>query len=608
MRLREDPAPPHACLFFRRISVMTGGMPMHWAGLSALDPSRVLSWDLGSPEKPGKGWLMRKGLLAAVAGLLAGLGTGLADQPPREGPAPAEESAPAEKDGKRGGQAPSPEVGLTFGRGLPAVAPEVVPDLPPPAANSPFTPLYLPPPPGPDPDALNRPVPGGGHFWGDLEYLNWWMKNGPLPSALPGALLTTGAATDAVPGALGQRNTQGVYDRTDVPYGGFAGMRATAGGWLDGHHCLGVEGGGFLFERRTNNFVASSDPAGNPLLAFRHLDPLPRDAEDAFVAAAPAGGRVGPFAGGVGFDAGIQLWGTEVNLLHALCWGPCLRVRLLGGFRYLDLDEDLDFFFQRTALGRAALPFAGRRFPAGSFELADDVFRTRTQFYGGQVGADGQYFHGPFFVGGGVKVAFGQSQERLTVFGQSALQPAKGGPLSARGGLFALPSNSGRFDSENFSVVPHLQGRVGVQATTWLRGFVGYEFLYWSGVVRPGSQVDQRVDPRQVPTDPAFTGATAAPAAVQPRRLLGARPDVRPGTGVLTSPPAGNHHQADRLKRFGGLCSGPKFCWLLARRLLRYCRCVPTPEGSRRGTAGCGGPGSVSACTSVASLGKGDRS
>jgi hypothetical protein len=445
---------------------------------------------------------MRKELLAALGGLLVALGAAFADELPP--PAPEPNTAPA-------AGRPSAEIAPTFGRGLPSQVPWTPPPFPPTAPNDPRVPLpyFSPPPPGPSPEELAR-IPGGSCFWGGFEYLMWWEKKAPLPSNF----LTTGSPKDAVPGALGQPNTQGIYPSSAVDFYQIQGLRVTAGAWFDARQMLGLEGSGFLLEKSSHVFLARSDGGGNPLFAFAHFDPLPKGSPDAFVASAPRGGKVGPFSGAVGFDTDSQLWGAEANLVHALYWSPVWRVRLLGGFRYLDLDESLSLFFQRVTLGSATVPFLGKRFPS-SLELADDSFQVHNQFYGPQIGLDGQYFLGKVFVVLGGKLAAGATHEVLTIAGNSTLQPFKRPAQTAVGGLFALPSNIGRFEADQFGVVPQGQARLGWQPVRWVRGWVGYDFLYWSQVLRPGSQVDLRVNPAQVPTDPGFTGARSSPPAAQ---------------------------------------------------------------------------------------------
>ncbi|MGG7379585.1 BBP7 family outer membrane beta-barrel protein, partial [Escherichia coli] len=66
-----------------------------------------------------------------------------------------------------------------------------------------------------------------------------------------------------------------------------------------------------------------------------------------------------------------------------------------------------------------------------------------------------------------------------------------GGQTSAVvGGLLALPSNIGNFQRNRFGVVPQVGLKVGYNLTDNLRVYVGYDFLWWCNVVRPGDQID----------------------------------------------------------------------------------------------------------------------
>ncbi len=75
------------------------------------------------------------------------------------------------------------------------------------------------------------------------------------------------------------------------------------------------------------------------------------------------------------------------------------------------------------------------------------------------------------------------------------------------GGLLALPSNIDVYDSNQFSVVPELGITLGYDFSPQLRAIIGYDFVYWNSVARPGDQIDLNLDPRQFPP-PAIVGAT----------------------------------------------------------------------------------------------------
>src|SRR5262249_6596375 len=79
------------------------------------------------------------------------------------------------------------------------------------------------------------------------------------------------------------------------------------------------------------------------------------------------------------------------------------------------------------------------------------------------------------------------------------------------GGLLALPTNIGDHSHDEFSVVPEFRINLGYQVTEHLRAFVGYTFLYWTQVVRPGEQINLNVNSTQIATSLLF-GPLAGPA------------------------------------------------------------------------------------------------
>ena len=67
------------------------------------------------------------------------------------------------------------------------------------------------------------------------------------------------------------------------------------------------------------------------------------------------------------------------------------------------------------------------------------------------------------------------------------------------GGLLTQPSNIGHYELNKFAVVPEVGVRLGVQVTDHLRLYAGYNFTYWSNVVRPADVIDLRVNGSQLP-------------------------------------------------------------------------------------------------------------
>jgi hypothetical protein len=188
------------------------------------------------------------------------------------------------------------------------------------------------------------------------------------------------------------------------------------------------------------------------------------------------------------------LWGLESNFLCNVCCDCNYRVNALAGVRYLNLRESLSIVEDSLTV-----PPMNPLSSTISRLRTTDSFATTNDFYGGQVGLAGRYFLGRFFVDGSAKVALGATHETVNIFGEqmATLKPS-GNVVTTVGGLLALPSNIGTASRDHFAVVPELALAVGYSLTENVRVSVGYNFLYWSDVVRPGEQIDRGVDLTQI--------------------------------------------------------------------------------------------------------------
>ena len=111
----------------------------------------------------------------------------------------------------------------------------------------------------------------------------------------------------------------------------------------------------------------------------------------------------------------------------------------------------------------------------------------------------------------------GVNHERLTVYGgyQAVNFVATGVVSTGSGGIYAQPSNSGSFVSNNFAVVPEAQVKLGYALTPAIQLTVGYDFIYMSDVVRPGDQLD-----RNLPKGQIFSQNGGAVSTTSPSRLF----------------------------------------------------------------------------------------
>src|SRR5262249_13746090 len=155
--------------------------------------------------------------------------------------------------------------------------------------------------------------------------------------------------------------------------------------------------------------------------------------------------------------------------------GNCnFRLDLLGGARYLRLNEDL------AVGGTFSAPLANPFMRA----LLTDSVRAESQFWGGQIGLRGQFqTERWFFAEVTGKVAFGATEGFTQVTGSSTILPIPGLFFNGPEAAFATTHQSTR-TCNLFAVVPEVGVNFGVKLTDCIRLTLGYTFTYWSAVAR----------------------------------------------------------------------------------------------------------------------------
>jgi hypothetical protein len=314
--------------------------------------------------------------------------------------------------------------------------------------------------------------------WGGSEYLLWWVKSQPLSPPL----ITTGPAAAGI-FAAGAPGVPGTVPITgNLNYGAISGVRVFAGGWLDRDASIGLEGSGFLLEQTAAGYGASGPTPGLTLASPITIPGSP-------VGTTRPAGVPGFTAGaGIGVATTDRLWGAEVNALANLVRNERWTINALAGFRYADLDESLSNQSTATSLVPGPVPVIGPA-PAGTLLVASDLWRARNQFYGGQFGARAEWRTSRFFVNATGKLALGDTHEHLSVGGSTVGIFPGGGTVISPMGIHNGPLNAGQYSHDQFSVIPELQANVGYFVTSNVRVYVGYNFVYWTDVLRPGDQV-----------------------------------------------------------------------------------------------------------------------
>lgn len=341
-------------------------------------------------------------------------------------------------------------------------------------------------------------------LWVRSEFLLWFIK----PASLP-PLVTTGSFTEARPGALGSTDTQILFGRDGMDYQDRTGGRFTVGRWLDDERVWFANASYFFVRGRAIGQSFSSP--GSPVLAMPFFNTAAGNQDSSLVT------FPGIASGSVTIDAPSFLQGADVNVGAMLCSGAHCRFEASIGFRYLNLQEELNI--NAVTVVQVAEQYQGFGIPFdGNTIIVDDAFKTRNHFYGGQLGSRLELTRGRWSVEVLGKVALGTTHQITTIRGSTNIDTNP--TFAQEAGLYAVASNSGRFATNRFSVVPEIGATLHFHLTERLRLFGGYSFLYWTNVARPGDQVDQAVNPDLIPTSatygaqggalrPAFTSRSA---------------------------------------------------------------------------------------------------
>lgn len=333
-----------------------------------------------------------------------------------------------------------------------------------------------------------------GRVWVSAEWLYAATSGNSLPPLATTSPPGTPQSAAGVVGAAGPT--------TFLLFGGRrydgemrSGLRAQAVYWLDDCQTCGLYGDFLYLSRARSSFLAAASPTAGTILARPFVNAL-TGLSDAELVSFP-----GVLGGGVTADTYTDVIGGGGGMIKNLCCGPCGRLDLSLGYRYLGVTDDLTVTESLTAREGSPAP------PGTTFQIRDH-FRARNDFHGGVIGLSGERRVDRLFVGGWASVALGVSHQVLTVDGSTVVTGPGGAVLaSGPGGLLTAPSNIGTYERNRFAVLPEAGIRAGYQVTPRLRTYVGYTFLYVSSVTRTGDMIDPRVNPNQfVPAAAPVTG------------------------------------------------------------------------------------------------------
>ncbi len=326
-------------------------------------------------------------------------------------------------------------------------------------------------------------------FWADTQAIGWYVKGQYLP-----ALVTTSpvGTPQGQAGVLGQPNTSILFggNRQDeeVRFGG----RTTFGMWLTQAQSIGVAADYYILEEESSFFGLGS--TGDPILArpFYNVELAQEDAAElAFPGFIDSFGQVLNLSGSVTVEthSRVQSAGVSLRKPTYVSFLGDYRVNLLGGYRFMRLDEGL-------RISDSVAPMGGFFVPGTTFDSFDN-FDTENEFHGGEIGLMLEVRRCRWSFEFLTRVALGNMRQTVEIDGWSSINDTVNTVVTP-GGLLTQPTNIGTHVGDEFTVIPEAGIKIGLQLTDNIKTSIGYNYIYVSNVVRPGGQVDTGLNISQI--------------------------------------------------------------------------------------------------------------
>jgi hypothetical protein len=323
-----------------------------------------------------------------------------------------------------------------------------------------------------------------------VEALMWWVKSAPV---VP---LVTNNPDPTRIAALNEPGTNIIFGGTNqaIGFGDMYGVRGTIGGWLP-DHIVGLEGSLWGLPDQGRIFAGRAEGLGGTVIAVPFNSLVPFN----FNPAGETSLNPGHTASQITVAYTSMIWGADVNGMVNLLSDDRMSLVLIGGFKYLNLEEDLtvnQLFLDLLAPGTLTVR---------------DRFFSRNQFFGAGLGARAGLTYGLFGLDVGGKVSIGPNHQVVNSDGLTRVTGAAFGLHAGDtpAGLFVQPSNAGEFTRNRLTVVPELRGRLTASVCRYLQLWVGYDWLYMNSVVRAATQVDRNLNATQ---NPIFAVPVGVPA------------------------------------------------------------------------------------------------
>jgi hypothetical protein len=324
---------------------------------------------------------------------------------------------------------------------------------------------------------------GLGHGWFEADYLLWWTRGMDLPP-----LLTTSPAgtpfSDA--GVLTNPDTVVLIGNEAFQDDARSGWRLGGGFWLD---ACGERAVDFDY-LRIGSLGGENIPYGEDgaILGRPFVDATTGQPEAELITYPGIVAGLGNVQIG---SSGLEGWGVGLRHCLAQCGDCCERERL-----------DFRVGYRRYRVGDSLLIQERLRSPlfaSGTVLVLDDEFAARNTFHGAELGLLYQRQRAKWQVQGRANVGLGVTHSEIAIDGQTMIVSPGAAPLRHTGGLYALSSNIGQYEADEFTTLFETGIDLSYRVTCKLSFDIGYTFLLWPGVYRSADQIDTTINPDLLP-------------------------------------------------------------------------------------------------------------
>jgi hypothetical protein len=340
-------------------------------------------------------------------------------------------------------------------------------------------------------DALGDRVGESTRWYSHFSYLSLWTDGYRVP-----ALVTTSPAGTLQADAGVLPDATVLFGNQSLEGGQRSGGAVKLGWWLVDGQFMAIEGDYWALARESTSFHAASSFTTDPnaqILARPFFNSVTNQ-EDAAILAFPNFSRPGAIVnidGTVDIDSTSDLQSAGLSFRHVLLgdFERALRIDIVGGYRFLKLDEGLqirDSFFD---------PGGGLIGP--TLRESTDLFDVENDFHGGEVGLSLEMFRNRWSFELLTKVGLGNNHQVVDISGQTTIS-SLGASATEAGGLLAQPTNIGRYRRDVFMAIPEASIKARYALRDNLELGIGGRILYLDDVVRPGPQIDTTINPSQI--------------------------------------------------------------------------------------------------------------